>query len=113
MATKKDTPVSDETNLETSTPMDTKPTTTGTAKQPEGVGFAMYIGPTIKGVILHGTLYRGTKDDAVKAAAGAVEKQPLVKKLIVSGEELPAARLKIKTPGNSLYETYRKVAKAK
>jgi len=45
-----------------------------------------------------------------KAAAKAIEKQPLVRTLIVSGNELPEARLKVKRPGNALYANYRKIA---
>jgi hypothetical protein len=33
-----------------------------------------------------------------------------VKTLIVSGDCLPEARLKVKTPGNALYANYRKIA---
>lgn len=44
------------------------------------------------------------------AAAAAIEKYPLIKTLIVSGEKLPEARLKVKTPGNALYKNYQRVA---
>ena len=57
-------------------------------------GFYCYIGPSITGIIQHGT----------------IEKYPLVKTLIVSGDALPEARLKIKRPGNALYVNYRKIA---
>ena len=81
-------------------------------EKPDGcaAGFYCYIGPSIKGLIWHGTIYRGTRSDALKAAAAAIEKQPLVKTLIVSGDDLPEARLKIKKPGNALYRNYRKIA---
>ena len=52
----------------------------------------------------------GTKEEALAAAARAIEKQPLVKTLIVSGAALPEARLKVKKPGNALYVNYQKVA---
>lgn len=73
-------------------------------------GFYCYIGPNLAGLIQHGTIYRGSRADALAAAAPAIEKQPMVKTLIVSGDELPEARLKVKQPGNALYVNYRKIA---
>lgn len=73
-------------------------------------GFYMYIGPTLKGLIRSGTIYRGDKAHALEEARRAIEAQPLVKTLIVTGDYLPEARLKVKTPGNALYVNYRKIA---
>lgn len=69
-----------------------------------------YIGPSLRGLIKHGDIFRGSRAKALKAAAAAIEAQPLVKTLIVSGDALPAARLKVKTPGNALYANYNKIA---
>jgi len=73
-------------------------------------GIYCYIGPSIRGLIKHGTTYRGTRAQALAAAKAAIEAQPLVKTLIVSGDSLPAARLKIKKPGNALYQNYQRIA---
>lgn len=73
-------------------------------------GFYIYIGPNIKKCIQTGTIYRGMRADALKQAAAAIEAHPLVRNLIVSGDALPEARIKIKTPGNTLYANYRKLA---
>lgn len=70
-------------------------------------GFLVYIGPSILGVIQSGTIFAGDGDAAVKAA---VEKFPLVKALLIPGHRLAADRIKVKTPGNSLYENYRNLA---
>ena len=45
----------------------------------------------------------------LKQAAEAIEAYPLVKTLIVSGDALPEARIKVKTPGNALYANYMKL----
>ena len=74
-------------------------------------GFYMYIGPTIRGVIQNGDIYRGTRAEAVEKAASAIEKYKLVKPLIVSGDALPVARLRLKEPGNAFYVNYRKLSK--
>ena len=81
-------------------------------KKPDGcaAGFYCYIGPNLTGLIQHGAIFKGTRADALKAAADAIAKQPLVKNLIVSGDALPVARLKIKEPGNALYANYRRIA---
>lgn len=75
-----------------------------------GSGFYIYIGPNIKGLIQTGTIYRGSRAHALRMAAAAVKAQPKVKSLIVAGDELPQARLKVRTPGNILYANYHKLA---
>lgn len=81
-------------------------------KKPDGsvAGFYCYIGPSLTGLIQNGDIFRGTQAEALKAAAAAIEKQPLVKSLIVSGDDLPEARLKVKRSGNALYANYRRIA---
>ena len=73
-------------------------------------GFYCYIGPNLKKLIQTGTIYRGTRAEALARAAEAIKAQPLVKTLIVSGDALPSARIKVKTPGNVLYANYQKLA---
>lgn len=73
-------------------------------------GFYCYIGPNLKKLIQTGTIFRGTREEALAKAVAAIEAQPLVKTLIVSGDALPAARIKVKTPGNVLYANYRTLA---
>lgn len=73
-------------------------------------GFYCYIGPSITGLIQNGAIYLGARREALTAAAAAIEKNPLVKTLIVSGDQLPEARLKVKRPGNALYQNYQRVA---
>lgn len=72
-------------------------------------GFYIYIGPTIKGLIRNGTIYRGDRAHALAEAKEAIQKYPLIKTLIVSGDYLPVARLKIKTSGNALHANYVKL----
>ncbi len=74
-------------------------------------GFYVYIGPNLKKYIQTGTVLRGTRAEALEKAAAAIEAYPVVKSLIVSGDALPEARLKVRTPGNALYASYQKLAK--
>ncbi len=73
-------------------------------------GFYIYIGPNLKRLIQTGTIYRGTRKEALAKAAEAIAAAPLVKTLIVSGDALPEALVKIKTPGNVLHANYQKLA---
>lgn len=73
-------------------------------------GFYIYIGPNLKGLLQTGTIFRGSREEALKAAAPAIEKHPTVRTLIVSGDTLPELRRKVRTPGNALYASYQKLA---
>lgn len=72
-------------------------------------GFYIYIGPNLTGLLQSGTIFRGDREAALRQAAEAVERRPLAKTLIVSGDMLPQARLNVKKPGNALYENYRRL----
>lgn len=89
--------------------VDSAPPTAG-KKETNVSGIYCYIGPSIRGLIRNGDIYRGSRKDALKAAAAAIEKQPLVKTLIVSGDALSDAYQKVKTPGTALYSNYQRVA---
>lgn len=88
---------------------------TALEKKPEsaGAGFCAYIGPTILGVIQSGTIYPGSRAEALEAIKAAVDARPLIAQLVVDGETLPVDRIKVKTPGNLLYVTYHKLAAGK
>lgn len=75
-----------------------------------GSGFFVYIGPTLRGVIEHGRVFFGSREDADRAAARACAHEPLIRQLIVPGETLAEDRLKVKTPGTALYEFNKRVA---
>ena len=81
-------------------------------EKPDGcaAGFYCYIGPTIQGLIRNGAIFRGTRADALAAASAAIEAQPLVKTLIVSGDALANAYRKVRQPGNALHEHARRIA---
>ena len=90
-----------------------KPAATKTPKKPDSctAGFYCYIGPSLTGLIQNGAIFKGNRKEALKAAAAAIERQPLVKTFI--GDQLPEARLKVKRPGNALYANYAKIVASK
>ncbi len=86
------------------------------SEKPDGscaAGFYCYIGPNIAETIAHGAVFVGTWAQALEAAKDAIEKNKLVKTLIVAGDTLHNDRLKVKTPGNALYANYKRIAEGK
>ncbi len=71
-------------------------------------GFCVYLGPSIRGVVQNGTIYDGTIETVLQLLAPAIEQYPRIGKLIVSGDDLPVAREKIKVKGNYLFEENRR-----
>ena len=71
--------------------------------------FYCYIGPSITGLIQRGDICRGTRKKALAKWDEAIKKYPLIKTLIVSGDKLPEARLKVKKPGNALYKNCQRI----
>lgn len=70
------------------------------------VGFCVYIGPSISGVIQSGTIYTGNRKAVIASLAEKIEKYPQIASLIVGEDTLPTDRIKVKTPGNLLYVKY-------
>ncbi len=87
-------------------------TTKKTSKKPadKTAGFSCYIGPSIIGVVQQNKIIPGTVEEAREFYSAAIKKYPAISRLIVDGNELAEARKLIKTPGNLLYITYRKLA---
>ena len=52
----------------------------------------------------------GDKQDALAQISAAVEKYPLIATLVIPGDQVSEARIKVKTPGNLLYVNYHKLA---
>lgn len=79
-----------------------------TKKKADGkpVGFCVYIGPSISGVIQSGTIYPGNRKAVIASLAERIEKYPQIASLVVGEDTLPTDRTKVKTPGNLLYVKY-------
>lgn len=76
-------------------------------------GIFVYIGPTIRGVIQKGTIYRGTHESVLSSLAFAIGKRPEIKRLIVADSEIVSANQKIAVGGNSLSNAYRVLSDTK
>lgn len=70
--------------------------------------FCAYIGPSIRGVVQNGTIYEGSPDEVKARLADAIEKFPRIAALIVKGDQLADARVKVRTKGNYLFEENRR-----
>ena len=74
------------------------------------VGFCVYIGPTILGLIQSGTIYTGSIEEAKSRAAEAIGRYPLVEHLIIPGESLAQARADVSAGNTYLGTLYRRIA---
>lgn len=76
-------------------------------------GWCVYLGPTIIGKIQTGTIYQGSRAEVLDRLAPVISEHPQVASLVVTSDTLPVDRIKVKTPGNLLYENYRKILRGK
>jgi hypothetical protein len=76
----------------------------------ETASFCVYIGPSIRGVIQSGTIYSGSLEETLKFLSPAIEKYPLIAKLISTDKTIAEDRVKVKTAGNLLNVYYKKLA---
>ena len=88
------------------------------SKSPEAApecGFCAYIGPSVVGVIQTGKIFAAPRSEVLASPdlADALKRFPQVRRLIVSGDDLAASRVLVKTPGNLLYESARQIVKNK
>lgn len=70
--------------------------------------YCVYLGPSIRGVIMYGTTIPGKHEEACNAYAAAIERFPKIRNLIVADTELGAGLRNIKKSGTALYEFNRK-----
>ena len=75
------------------------------------VGFCVYIGPTVKGLIQSGTVFPTTRENAIRAHRAVFSERAGLLPLLVASDALPDALKAVKTPGSALYGIYKKAAK--
>lgn len=75
--------------------------------------FCVYIGPSIRGVIQSNTIFPGTKPEVEKRLTDAIERYPLIAKLISPDKTFAEDRIKVNTAGNVLNVYYNKLASGK
>lgn len=76
-------------------------------------GVFIYLGPSIRGVIQKGSIYRGTRESVLSSIAFAIEKYPQIERLIVADNAIVSAKQKIAVGGNSLSNAYRALSGTK
>ena len=80
---------------------------------PEETGLSVWIGPGIRGLIQHGTVYSVPREkvrELLPATVAALWDEG-AGALVVPGDMLPAARLEVKRAGSALHKLSRKVSK--
>ena len=86
---------------------------TSTTKTTVKDGVYVYIGPSIRGVIQKGSIYRGTRESILASLDSALKEYPKIERLIVADTELVSAKNKISIGGNSLSNAYRALSDTK
>lgn len=84
-----------------------KPVEKGATETP----ISVYLGPTIRGIIQKGQIFSGTKEEVLASLVPAAADYPGIAGLLVTGEELPEARIQVRTAGTLLYTRYHELAK--
>ena len=82
----------------------------GKAASPQE-GFCVYLGPSIRGVITKGAVYRGTRQEVLASLERILGKFPGIAGLIVPSTTLPRDRIKVKTQGTLLYNRYQQLVR--
>lgn len=82
-----------------------------TADQEPDTVKLVYIGPSLpKAMLKSNRIFEGTREEIKKELAAAIEKFPLVEKLLVPVAELAEKKDKVKTAGNILNKYYSDIA---
>ncbi len=84
------------------------------AKKPEkdkNSGVFVYVGPSVRGVIQCGAIFRGTRDEVTEKLSEAIERYPEIEKLIVKDCDITKTKEKLKSGISSLSIAYSKLAK--
>lgn len=71
--------------------------------------FFVYLGPSIRGLIQNGDIFKGGREKAMADAKPAIDRFPLIEKVLIPGAELYKVRVQIKTQGTALYAYNRKL----
>jgi len=85
-----------------------KPVEKGVQETP----ICVYLGPSLRGIIQKGQIFSGTKEEVLASLVPAAADYPGIAGLLVTGEELPEARIQVRTAGTLLYTRYHKLAKS-
>lgn len=72
-------------------------------------GFCVYLGPSIRGLVQNGSIYEGTRESVLELLSVQISKYPRIGTLIIPGDEIAEARVKLKNKGNYLFEENRKL----
>ena len=70
----------------------------------------VYLGPSIRGVVINGRIFSGTKADVVKQLENGIKEYPQIERLIIADRELTKARNDLKAK-RGIYIPYEELIK--
>ncbi len=82
---------------------------TDAPKTDDTKGVFVYIGPSIRGVITNGRVFKGTKTQILERLSGGIEKYPLIAKFIFRDKDVAAAREKLSDKKGSVHVAYNRL----
>lgn len=74
-------------------------------------GVFVYVGPSIRGTIQNGSIYRGSRESVIESLRYAVEKFPMIERLVVADTDIAVVKEKIAHGNNSFSIAFRELSK--
>lgn len=70
----------------------------------------VYLGPTIRGIIVNGAIFAGTRAEVLKRFERGIEKYSQIERLIVADRNVAATREKLARQDGAVYVAYQRLA---
>lgn len=70
----------------------------------------VYLGPTIRGVIVNGAIFAGARTEVLKRFERGIAKYPQIERLIVADRNVAATREKLARQDGAVYVAYQRLA---
>lgn len=81
------------------------------SKATNDTGIFVYVGPSIRGTIQNGSIYRGSRESVIESLRYAVEKFPMIERLVVADTDIAVVKEKIAYGNNSFSIAFRELSK--
>lgn len=84
-------------------------------KPPEAARVYVYVGPSLRGVVNNGRIFKGTRENILSEirtnaeAAGMAKKFPKISRMLVADTEVAHAKEQLAKGGNGLSEAYKAI----
>ena len=104
-----------KTEREYEAPISEEIITDTNVKPPEAERVYVYVGPSLRGVVNNGRIFKGTRENILSGirakaeAAGMANKFPKISRMLVADTEVAHAKEQLAKGGNGLSEAYKAI----